>query len=109
MEGSKTYEELRAELIGKAAADDGYRARLVEDPRAAIKEALGIELPESLAVHVHEETPATAHLVLPPSAGLTETDLEGIAAGHSKKGFYSPEGAEHHHRLPEGGWGPSHS
>jgi len=33
-------------------------------------------------VHVHEETASAAHLVLPPYSGLTETDLEGISAGH---------------------------
>jgi len=83
MEGARTQEALRAALIGKATADDGFRARFVEDPKAAIKEALDLDLPESVAVHVHEETPLTAHLVLPPSAGLTEADLEKIAAGHS--------------------------
>ena len=108
MEGSKTYEELRAELIGKAAADDGYRARLVEDPRAAIKEALGIELPESLAVHVHEETPATAHLVLPPKESLTEAELETVTAGHPSVTSYLYDGYEHQHELPDGSWGPLH-
>ena len=84
MEVTKTHQELRAELIGKAAADDGFRAKLVADPKAAVKEALGVDLPESITVHVHKETALSAHVVLPPSAGLTEADLEGIAAGHVK-------------------------
>ena len=89
MEATKTHEEMRAELIGKAAGDEAFRRRLVEDPKAAIKEAFGLELPGSLTVHVHEDTATTAHLVLPPSAGLTESDLEGVAAGHVKRrGFY---------------------
>ncbi len=84
MEGTKTHHELRAELIGKAAADDGFRAKLIAEPKAAVKEALGVDLPESITVHVHEETGLSAHVVLPPSAGLTEVDLERIAAGHVK-------------------------
>ena len=56
MANAKSHEELRAELISKAAADTDFRARLVRDPGAAIKEALGFELPQSVAVHVHEET-----------------------------------------------------
>jgi len=86
MEGRKTHEELRAELISKAAADDSFRTGLLEDPKAAIKEALNLDLPESVTVHVHEETALAAHVVLPPSSGLTETDLEGITAGHTPEG-----------------------
>ena len=82
MEATKTHQELRAELIGKATADDGFRGQLIADPKAAVKEALGVDLPESLTVHVHEETALSAHIVLPPSASLSDVDLEGIAAGH---------------------------
>lgn len=88
MELAKTQEELRAELIAKAAGDDGFRAKLVETPKAAIKEALGLDLPESLTVQVHEETALSAHIVLPPSAGLTDDDLEAIAAGHATGSIY---------------------
>jgi len=99
MEGTKTQEALRAELVAKAAEDDGFRGRLIADPKAAIREALGVELPESVAVHVHEESPLSAHVVLPPSADLTDADLEGIAAGHIKRaGFYQDgERIEHTH------------
>lgn len=99
MEGAKTHEAMRAELIGKAVADDGFRAKLVEDPKTAIKEALNLELPDAVAVQVHEETSLTAHLVLPPSAGLTETDLEGIAAGHTHD-LYGREKREGHAHVP---------
>ena len=98
MEGTQTHEELRAELIGKAAADDGFRSKLVEDPKATIKDALGIDLPDSVAVEVHEESATAAHLVLPPSPALTEADLEGIAAGHT-----SVYPAEHEHKVSPGG------
>lgn len=98
MEGTKTHSDMRAELLGKAASDADFRALLVEDPKAAIKEALSLDLPDSVSVHVHEDAPLTAHLVLPPSSKLTEEDLEAIAAGHETTGdIYSDEPAFHLH------------
>ncbi len=79
---TKTHDEMRAELIGKAAQDDGFRAQLIADPKAAIKEVLGIDVPESVSVAVHEDTATTAHLVLPPSPQLGEAELAAVAAGH---------------------------
>ena len=99
MDSAKTHDEMRAELIEKAAGDQDFRARLIDQPKAAIKEALGLDLPDSVAVQVHEESALTAHLVLPPSSGLTDEDLEGVAAGHTwRSGFYQ-DGAviEHTH------------
>ena len=103
MEGAQTHAELRAKLIGKAAADDGFRAKLVEDPKTAIKEALNLDLPDAVTVHVHEETASAAHLVLPPSPGLTEADLEGIAAGHTHGAVYGEKLDEHDHLYRGGG------
>lgn len=82
MEPAKTHEEIRAELIDKATQDERFRARLLDEPKAAINEALGIDLPDSVTVHVHEDTATTAHLVLPPSPALGEAELAGVAAGH---------------------------
>ncbi len=101
MEGTKTQEELRAELIAKAAGDDNFRARLASDPKVAIKEALGLDLPESVTVQVHEESATTAHLVLPPQAALTDADLEGVAAGHIVREF-GIYGAPRKHRHGDG-------
>ncbi len=75
MEGTQTQGAPRAELVAKAAEDDGFRATLIADPKAAIREALGMELPESVAVHVHEETAHSAHLVLPPMRHKHEDEI----------------------------------
>ena len=80
----KTHEELRSELIDLATEDEHFRARLIADPKAAIQEALGIQLPESLSVTVYEDSATAAHLVLPPRAKLTDEDLEQVAAGHTR-------------------------
>ena len=99
MEATKTHEEMRAELIGRATRDEAFRQRLVEDPKAAIKEALGLDLPGSLTVSVHEDTATAAHLVLPPRPTLTEGELEGVAAGHDvwSHGMYRGKKLYHRH------------
>ena len=102
MANAKSHEELRAELIAKAVADNDFRALLVRDPKAAIKEALGLELPESVAVHVHEETVTNAHVVLPPNPQLTDADLEAVAAGHTRTAYWG--GTERHLHEIDGDW-----
>ena len=101
----RTQEEMRQELLGRAAADDAFRTRLIEDPKAAIKEALNVDLPDTVTVHVHEDSALSAHLVLPPTAALGDADLEAIAAGHDYEetgfGWYrTPTGPHTHY---EGG------
>ena len=79
----KTSSELRAHLCEKAAEDGAFRALLLADPAAAIKEELGLTIPPGFTITVHEETGDTSHLVLPPAAGLSEGDLEQAAGGAS--------------------------
>ncbi len=99
---TKTHEEMRVELIKRAAADEGFRARLIDDPKAAIKEALGIEVPDSLSITVHQENAATGHLVLPPDAKLTSADLQAAAGGHEwKTPAYGRDVPHSHPRYPD--------
>ncbi len=101
MEGTKSHSELRTDLIDRAIGDDSFRSHLVDDPKSAIKEALGIELPESVAIHVHEDTETSAHFVLPPMASLSEDDLEVVAGGHLVTGdagmYSSSQMVRHNH------------
>ena len=53
-----------------------FRARLLASPKEAIREEMPIEIPESFEIKVLEDGPTTAHLVLPPTAKLTELDLQ---------------------------------
>ena len=77
----QTAQEMRTRIIDKAASDAEYRARLLDDPRAAIADELGVSVPDSLTIRVHEEDAASAHLVLPPSSKLGEHELGAVAAG----------------------------
>ena len=76
-----TADELREHLVDKATTDEAFRAQLIADPKAAIKEELGLALPPEFTVKVHEEQADTSHMVLPPPAALGEEDLERAAGG----------------------------
>jgi len=76
-------ERLQA-LLARSATDREFRQKLLTDPRAAISEATGRELPESYNVKFVENT-ADATVVLPdpvqPSAELADSELETVAGG----------------------------
>ena len=73
--------EMRAKIVGKATEDEEFRARLLSDPRGALGQELGIAIPASMSIEVHEEGDTTAHLVLPPDSRLSEGDLQAVAGG----------------------------
>ena len=77
----ETAKEMRAKIVGKAAEDAEFRARLLSDPKGAIEQELGVTIPASMAIEVHEEDGATAHLILPPDGRLNEGDLQAVAGG----------------------------
>ena len=80
--GAMTASELRDQLVAQAADNDDFRARLVEDPRALLRDDYGIVVPENMKLHVHEDDATTAHLVLPRSKKLTEAELEAASGAY---------------------------
>ena len=77
----ETPKEMRAKIVGKATEDADFRVRLLSDPKGALGQELGVTIPASLSVEVHEESGTTAHLVLPPDSRLSESDLQAVAGG----------------------------
>ena len=77
----ETPDEMRMKIVDKATGDAEFRARLLGDPKGALERELGVTIPASLSVEVHEESGETAHLVLPPDSKLTESDLRAVAGG----------------------------
>ena len=73
--------EMRDHLLGKAAEDAEFRARLVADPKAALTEEFGISLPDSFALSVHEDSSTHVHLVLPPTGPLDPAVLQQVSGG----------------------------
>ena len=76
-----TISGMRERLLEKAAEDEAFRARLLADPKAAVSDELGVEIPDGFTIEVHEEAADTSHLVLPPSAALGDAELERVAGG----------------------------
>jgi hypothetical protein len=72
-----------AAIIAKAMDDDDYREELLANPKSAIQQELGKELPLGLEVRVVEESANVVYLVLPPKASfeLADADLEAVAGG----------------------------
>lgn len=70
--------------IARAWTDPAFKARLVDDPTAALAE-VGIQSPDGKRVNILENTADTLYLVIPlappASDGISADDLEKIAAG----------------------------
>jgi hypothetical protein len=90
--------EIERRLIQRSVEDDGFRQRLIEDPKAAVEQELGSRLPEGLRVVTVEESADTIYLVLPgtPMAGreggeLSDQQLESVAGGWGDTAFSGTE------------------
>lgn len=74
------------QVMDRVRSDSDFRNRLLQDPKAAIQEQLGIPVPASVTVRVIEEQPGEVVLVLPArgiesGTQLSDTDLESVAGG----------------------------
>ena len=76
-----TMSEMKAHIMAKAAEDGHFRAELVRDPKAVISSELGVPIPEHFTIQVHEDSAASAHMVLPLSDQLTAEDLAQVGGG----------------------------
>ncbi len=78
---------IQAQIIAKAMKEETFQQELLSNPKAAIERALGITVPQSVTIMVHQDTPTTLHLVLPvraPSAAgaeLSDAELEQATGG----------------------------
>ena len=77
----KTGDEMLRQIVDKSAVDEQFRQQLLSDPKTAITAELGITMPESMNVVVHESDMQTVHLALPPDPNITEEQLEAVSAG----------------------------
>jgi hypothetical protein len=79
-----------AAIIARALEDDAYREQLLVNPKSAIQQGFGKELPLGLEVRVVEESASVVYLVLPARrvVELSDDDLDAVAGG-----FAAPKGA----------------
>lgn len=77
----RSGDEMQQLIVEKSAMDADFRAQLLADPKTAISQELGITIPESITVKIHQSDMQTVHLALPPDPNMTEEQLEAISAG----------------------------
>ncbi|MYL06302.1 MAG: NHLP leader peptide family natural product precursor [Gemmatimonadales bacterium] len=77
----RSGDEMLAQVVEKSAVDADFREQLLADPKAAISSELGITIPDSMSIQVHESDMQTVHLALPPDSNITEEQMEAISAG----------------------------
>ncbi|EJW19251.1 NHLP leader peptide domain protein [Paenibacillus alvei DSM 29] len=66
---------LKNQIIHKAWEDPSFKERLLSNPKAAIKELLGISIPDHVELTTQEETKDHFILVIPPNpAEILPTD-----------------------------------
>jgi hypothetical protein len=79
--------EIERKLIERSLEDDSLRQRLIADPKGALEEELGTQLPDNIEVRAVEETADTIYLVLPSASTvgeggeLSDEELETVAGG----------------------------
>jgi hypothetical protein len=77
-----TREELEAQIVARAWADEGFRDRLRSDPRGAVAEVTGFLMPEAIEVEVLEETPEKGYLVIPLNrVEISDEELDVAGGG----------------------------
>lgn len=62
-----SLDSLKVQIIKKAWADPAFKKSLLIEPKQAIKEAFGIEIPAGIELKVVEESPSSYYLTLPPN------------------------------------------
>lgn len=77
----RSGDQMLKQIVDKSALDTDFRQKLLADPKSTISEELGITIPASMEIKVHESDMQTVHLALPPDPHITEEQLEAISAG----------------------------
>ena len=77
----RSGDDMLQQIVGKSAVDSEFRSQLLADPKATISAELGITIPDSMTIKIHESDMQTVHLALPPDPNITEEQLEAISAG----------------------------
>jgi Nitrile hydratase, alpha chain len=78
----RTRDELEAQIVARAWADEAFRERLKADPHAAVAEETGVNVPKSIEIEVLEETPENAYLVIPLNrVAISEDRLDAVTGG----------------------------
>jgi DNA-binding NarL/FixJ family response regulator len=91
IEGWLARSRQEAQIIARAMVDSAYRQALLANPRALLEKEIGLALPETLRIIVHEETPSSWHIVLPAAVTheLSDEAMDQVAGGLDSFSFAS--------------------
>lgn len=78
MTNQTTEAQLQTQVIQKAWSDPDFRARLLQDPKAALRETFGVDLPQDIRLNVVEENTKEFYLVIPPHPSAVIPQAERI-------------------------------
>ena len=74
-------------LVSRAGDDDDFRERLLAKPKETIEGEFGVTMAKDHQIHVHEETYAATHVVLPPRSKFTKEEREEAKTGAASLEF----------------------
>jgi len=74
-----TRSEVEAIIAERIAADPAFRDTLLANPQSVLSEVVGLDIPDTVQVVLHEESLTHIHLTIPASPALSDTDLELVA------------------------------
>ena len=77
----RSGQDMLQQIVDRSGLDANFRQQLLSDPKTTICQELGVTMPESMTIKVHESDMQTVHLALPPDPNITEEQLEAISAG----------------------------
>ncbi len=75
-----SLDSLKVQIIKKAWSEPAFKERLLSEPKQAIKEEFGVEIPAEIELRAVEENSSLYYLVLPPNP-------EEVAEGESSPNF----------------------
>ncbi|MBD2861079.1 NHLP leader peptide family RiPP precursor [Paenibacillus oceani] len=67
-------ELLKKQIIEKAWEDASFKQRLLSDPKAALREAFGVNVPDHIELKAVEESPTEFYVVIPPNPSESQDD-----------------------------------
>lgn len=76
--------DLPGMIVARAERDPGFIEWLQREPRAALSELTGIEIPEFVEIVVHQDSLTKVNIVVPADLStndLSDSDLEAVAGG----------------------------
>ena len=68
-------------LLSRAGEDPDFKARLLTEPEATLKEEYGFAVPDGMKLKVIEDSRTTSHLVLPPNPQLSLDEMRAVSGG----------------------------